>query len=100
MEERGDSNPRDLFGPNGLPHRCDTTVMKSRAIAHLNRKGNLSNSKASLGLVAEEEGFETLSSLTALRRVIALRRAPEPLISIDHIRQALDGLGTQFSALG
>ena len=33
-------------------------MIKSRAIARLNRKGNLSNPKAALDLVAEGEGFE------------------------------------------
>jgi hypothetical protein len=35
-------------------------VIKSRAITRLNRKGNPSNSKATLYLVAEEEGFDSL----------------------------------------
>jgi hypothetical protein len=42
-------------------------VIKSRAITRLNRKGNPSNSKATLCLVAEEEGFEPPGPLRAQR---------------------------------
>jgi hypothetical protein len=53
--------------------------------------------------MAEGEGFEPPGPFRAQRfsrRVVALRLAPNPLISIDHIRQAPDGLGTQFRVLG
>jgi len=61
-----------------------------------------SNSKAILYLVAEERDSnpETLSSLTVFKTGDALRLRPNLMITQDDGRQALDGLGTQFSPFG
>ena len=53
--------------------------------------------------VAEGEGFEPPVRFPVQRfsrREIALWLAPKPLLSIDHVRLALDGLGTVGSVLG
>ncbi len=78
-------------------------MIKSRAVARLNRKGNLSNSKAALGLVAEEgdSNPETLAGLTAFKvGDCAPARLSELLRTKDVVRLALNGLGTDFSVLG
>ena len=50
-----------------LANDRDKTVINSRAITRLDRKDNPSKSKASLYLMAEEEGFEPPGPLRAQR---------------------------------